>query len=127
MELGTTVTLKRVLTQDDFNRFAALSGDNNPIHVDPAFSARTAFGKTVAHGMFLYSLVCGLLATHFQNASQITQDLMFPNPSYVGEEVTVSLKVIEVKGDLARLETIVSKPGGEIGLQGETTIRWMTA
>ena len=52
---------------------------------------------------------------------------MFPNPSYVGEEVTVSLKVIEVKGDLARLETIVSKPGGEIGLQGVTTIRWTAA
>ncbi|OGO38320.1 MAG: hypothetical protein A2Z03_06595 [Chloroflexi bacterium RBG_16_56_8] len=127
MQLGTTFTLRRVLTQDDFNRFAALSGDNNPIHVDPAFSARTAFGKTVAHGMFLYSLVCGLLATHFGNASQITQDLMFPNPSYVGEEVTVSLKVVEIKDSEARLETIVSKPSGEIGLQGETTIRWMAA
>ncbi|MBI4788544.1 MAG: MaoC family dehydratase [Chloroflexi bacterium] len=123
MQFGTTFTLKRVLTQDDFNRFAALSGDNNPIHVDPAFSARTAFGKTVAHGMFLYSLIHRALEQNFPGAAQVSQDLMFPSPSFVGEEVTVSLKVIEIREPFLRLETMVSKPNGEIGLQGETTIR----
>lgn len=44
----------RVLTQLDFNRFAALSHDDNPIHCDPAFAKTTHFGATVAHGMFLF-------------------------------------------------------------------------
>ncbi|MGB8646948.1 MAG: MaoC family dehydratase [Anaerolineae bacterium] len=124
MQPGDTYTLTRVLAQSDFNRFAALSGDDNPIHVDPEFSARTRFGRTVAHGMFLYSLVCGALAQYFPHAISLRQDLMFPHPSYVGEAVTISLRVVEVDGRAgrARLETIVTRPTGEIGLQGEMVV-----
>jgi 3-hydroxybutyryl-CoA dehydratase len=121
--VGQIVTSKHILTQDEFNRFAKLSGDDNPIHVDPEFSARTRFGKTVAHGMFLYSLVCGVLAKHFPNASQVSQDLMFPAPSFVGEELTISLRALETNADTVRVETIVTRPNGEIGLQGETTLK----
>ena len=42
----TRRTLEHAFAQDDFNRFAALSGDANPIHVDAAFAARTRFGPT---------------------------------------------------------------------------------
>ncbi|MCY0855581.1 MaoC/PaaZ C-terminal domain-containing protein [Cupriavidus sp. D39] len=48
----------RVLTQEDFDRFASISRDDNPIHCDPAFASTTHFGATVAHGMFLFSLLC---------------------------------------------------------------------
>ena len=119
--VGQTATRTRTLTQDDFNRFAALSGDDNPIHVDPEFSARTRFGKTVAHGMFLYSLIYGVIAQNFPGAVQVSQDLMFPTPSYVGEQVTVRACVLELDADnkRARVETLVTRPGGEIGCQGE--------
>lgn len=53
LQVGQTESLRRVFTQTDFIRFAALSGDDNPIHVDPDFSAQTKFGQAVAHGMFL--------------------------------------------------------------------------
>ncbi len=122
--VGQTFSEKHLLTQGEFDRFAALSGDDNPIHVDPEFSARTRFGKTVAHGMFLYSLICGVLAKHLPKVSQISQDLMFPTPSYVGEEIVVSVRVLDldVAKHQARIETIVTRPNGEIGCQGETTV-----
>ncbi len=123
MQIGDRFTQKHLLTQDEFNRFAALSGDDNPIHVDPEFSSRTRFGETVAHGMFLYSLICGVLATHFRNASQVQQDLIFPAPSYVGEEITISARVLDVNAETVRVETVVTRPNGEIGCQGETTLR----
>lgn len=125
--VGQTFSEKHLLTQDEFNRFAALSGDDNPIHVDPEFSARTRFGKTVAHGMFLYSLICGVLAKHLPRASQVSQDLMFPSPSYAGEEIIVSARVLELDAASrrARLETLVTRPNGEIGCQGETTVEWV--
>ena len=125
MQVNNVFTIQRVLAQEDFNRFAVLSGDDNPIHVDPEFSARTRFGKTVAHGMFLYSLICGALDKFFPGASQVSQDLMFPAPSFVGEEIVVSARVLEVDAakNIARVETLVTRPGGEIGCQGETVLR----
>lgn len=120
--VGQIVTSKHTLTQDEFNRFAMLSGDDNPIHIDAEFSARTRFGRTVAHGMFLYTLVCGVLAKHFPNAVQASQDLMFPTPSYVGEEITISVRVLELNAQTARVETLITRPNGEIGLQGETVL-----
>jgi 3-hydroxybutyryl-CoA dehydratase len=123
ISVGQTFIEKHTLAQDEFNRFAKLSGDDNPIHVDPEFSARTRFGKTVAHGMFLYSLVCGALAKHFPNAAQVSQDLMFPAPSFVGEELAISLRVLETDADTVRVETIVTRPNGEMGLHGEATLK----
>ena len=64
-QVGHIETIKHRFTQADFDRFADLTGDNNPIHVDPEFAARTYFGKTVAHGMLLYSSICRVLSTQF--------------------------------------------------------------
>ncbi|MDQ4076015.1 MAG: MaoC family dehydratase [Chloroflexota bacterium] len=109
-----------------FDRFAALSGDDNPIHVDPAFSARTRFGRTVAHGMLLYSSIWGLLKRHFPELSHEEQTLMFPAPTFAGEEITVRLEVLEIdpKMNRARLETRIIKANGEDGCRGETVVGW---
>ena len=123
MQPGDTFTHQHTLTQDEFIRFAKLSRDDNPIHVDPEFSARTRFGKTVAHGMFLYGLICGVLAKHFPNALPVSQDLMFPAPSFVGEELAIRARVLETNANTLRVETIVTRPSGEIGCQAETTLR----
>lgn len=75
----------RTLTQADFDAFARISGDDNPIHVDPDFAARSRFGRTVAHGMLLYSVLWSLMQRHFPGTRQTRQTLMFPNPAFAGE------------------------------------------
>jgi len=42
----------------DIQQFADWSGDQNPLHVDPAAARRTVFGQTVVHGMLsaIYAL-----------------------------------------------------------------------
>jgi acyl dehydratase len=82
-------------TQADFDAFARVSGDDNPIHVDPDFSARTAFGRTVSHGMLLYAKLWGLLASTHPELRQRSQSMMFPNPCYAGEEVGLSITETE--------------------------------
>lgn len=77
-------------TQADFDAFAELSGDDNPIHVDPEFSARTRFGRTVSHGMLLYTRVFGHLQKLYPGQKHTLQSLMFPNPSYAEEELTLT-------------------------------------
>lgn len=123
IQIGQTLTSTQTLTQDAFNRFATLSGDDNPIHVDAEFSARTRFGKPVAHGMYLYSLICGVIIKQFPGATQVSQELMFPAPSLVGETVEVRARVLEMQDDTIRFETTVAKVNGELGVQGEAIWR----
>jgi acyl dehydratase len=75
----------RTLTQADFDAFARLSGDDNPIHVSPGFAARTRFGRTVAHGMMLYSVLWTLVRRHQPGAHHAAQNLMFPSPAFADE------------------------------------------
>jgi acyl dehydratase len=127
LQVGQVETVRRIFTQGDFDRFAALSGDDNPIHVDPEFAARTRFGKTVAHGMLLYSSVCALIGTRTPGPGtlQLAQELMFPTATYVGEAVTIRLEVLEVQPQegLAELSTRLERPDGSVGLQGKTWVR----
>jgi acyl dehydratase len=81
------LTLRWTPTQEEFDRFAVLSGDDNPIHVDPVFSARTRFGRTVSHGMLLYARAYAAIRRRWPQAGHATQTLMFPNPAYAGEEL----------------------------------------
>ena len=75
------VELELTLTQEDFDRFARLSGDDNPIHVDPEFSAHTRFGRTVAHGVLLCTIVRGLIEQLVPHARQRRQKVTFPSPT----------------------------------------------
>ncbi|MDP2791032.1 MAG: MaoC family dehydratase [Rectinemataceae bacterium] len=109
---GDTAGFRRTLTQEDFNRFAALSHDDNPIHVDPAFAAKSHFGATVSHGMMLYSLISKGLSELIPGPGsiQLEQELMFPNGTYTGEEILVSLSVTGVGSDGSlEISTVISR------------------
>ena len=122
---GAIATLYRTFDQRDFDRFAALSGDDNPIHVDPAFAARTRFGRTVCHGMLLYSTICRALTDELgPGFVQQEQELMFVTPTYTGEEVAVRLEVTAVQPEsgLADISTVITRPDGAIACQGRTLV-----
>jgi 3-hydroxybutyryl-CoA dehydratase len=120
----TRIRARRTFTQADFDRFAALSGDDNPIHVDPVFSAETRFGRTVAHGMLLYSALWALIREHFPGATQETQQLMFPAPTYADEPVRLEVDVLAQPSpdalDLAA--RVVTERDGTLTLDGRTRI-----
>ena len=110
---GIRAEYRRVLLQSDFDRFARLSGDDNPIHCDPVFAASSHFGATVAHGMLLYGCICKGLAELIPGpgAVQLEQTLMFPNPTFVNDPITVRLTVEGDAGGILDISTEVSKPG----------------
>ena len=122
--LGQVIVAKRTFTQENFNLFAELSHDDNPIHVDPAFAATTRFGGTVAHGMMLYGMILGVLSENFSNVRQLEQDLIFPKPTYANMEVTLRLEVTEVQDKRARLSTTITRPDGENSCEGSMLIEW---
>lgn len=78
-------------TQEQFDEFALISGDDNPIHVDPEFSSRTRFGRTVAHGMMLFAFMAAEIGRQRGSTLRMTaQELRFPAPTFAGDEISIS-------------------------------------
>lgn len=97
-----------VPTQADFDAFAELSGDDNPIHVDAEFSARTRFGRTVSHGMLLYSRLWALLRQRYPEHRHAVQALMFPNPAYAEEELELAFSPADT-GEAGQVSITISR------------------
>lgn len=98
----------RTITQDEVHRFADLTSDHNPIHLDPEFATATPFGTTIVHGYLTLSLVVPLVAdvvevTGFGVGINYGLDrLRFPAPVPVGSR-------IRVVGEITAVEEV---PGG---------------
>lgn len=107
------------LTQADFDAFAQLSGDHNPIHVDSGFAAHTPFGTTVAHGMLLFTLLRGVLARHYPGARLQTQELMFPAPSHADDALRIIVRAPDPGADGSLvLQTEIYRSDGQCCLAG---------
>lgn len=63
-DVGDTVVFDRVFRAGDFKRFAALSGDMNPLHWDKSYASETSFAKPIVP-MFLaaspFSTIAGMM------------------------------------------------------------------
>lgn len=73
------------LVAADFVRYAAASGDYNPLHTDPAFAQAAGLDGVIAHGM----LVMGFLGRFAANVARPTGlqsfDVRFRAPTRPGE------------------------------------------
>ncbi len=55
----------REVTQAKIDRYAQVSGDHNPLHIDPEFALRTQFGGPIAHGMLILAYLSEVLTAEF--------------------------------------------------------------
>ena len=87
------------ITQEDVSRYAAMTGDEQWIHVDPARAAAGPFGATVAHGFFTLGRFTGLLAEILVVDGVRTvlnyglNRVRFPAPARVGGRLRMGLEV----------------------------------
>lgn len=97
--IGQTASFSRTLTEREVILFAACSGDVNPVHLDKNFAATTAFGEPIGHGMWTGALVSAAIATQLPGPGSVyrSQNLSFKHPVKIGDRVTVTLKVSEIK------------------------------
>lgn len=99
LSVGLTKTYSKTLTEKDIILFAACSGDLNPVHLDKNYAATTAFGEPIGHGMWIGALISAAVATQLPGPGSVyrSQSLTFKNPVKVGDTVTVTLTVSEIK------------------------------
>jgi acyl dehydratase len=115
-------------TQKDVEDFARISGDNNPLHLDPQFAATTPFKQPIMHGMLAGSIFSRLLGTEFPGPGSIylAQSLEFLRPMHVDTEYKAILTVKEIDKDkhTAVIATeVFTVERGKITIRGEAKVQ----
>ncbi|MDQ2908172.1 MAG: MaoC family dehydratase [Candidatus Eremiobacteraeota bacterium] len=122
-ELGRWESVTRTVTARDVERFAAATGDTNPVHLDEAFAGTTRFKRRIAHGMLVGSYISSLIGTDFPGPGTIylSQTLKFTAPVYLGDTLTVRATVAGYRPDkqILTLETVVTNQNGAKVVTGE--------
>ena len=125
-----------VLSQDAVDRFADLTDDHNPVHVDPAFAAGTTFGGTIAHGYLTVALLAPAAREllRVQDASLAINygldRLRFTSPLRVGERfrttgLVTAADVIEGDGcQLSMTMTVQAEDGNRPVAVAEALFRY---
>jgi len=90
-------TATYTMTEDAILAFAELTRDRHPLHTDPEFCRRTAFGRPIAHGLFGLALMEGLkselkLYETTSIASLGWGKVRFKAPVFAGDELAVRLR-----------------------------------
>ena len=95
------------VTRADLVRYAAASGDHNPIHQDEEVARSVGLPGVIAHGMYTMALAARAVATWFPGAEVVSLGCKFTNPVVVPAEGGVDVEVAgEVKESADGLTTI---------------------
>ena len=97
--VGQYAEMQETVTPEAVAAFAQLSHDNNPLHMDAAYAARTRFGRRIVHGALVSSYISALMATELPGPGSIylVQHTEFLRPVFLNETVIVRVTVREVK------------------------------
>lgn len=108
IKVGDVFSFERFIDESLVAKFAELSGDYNPLHMDKRYAEKTEFKERIAHGMLLASLFSNLVGMKCPGMGSLyfSQDIHFKKALPVNSKVKVegkvaakidSVKIIEIK------------------------------
>ena len=125
--VGHKVSSARTVTEEDVVLFAKVTGDDQPLHLDPDFGARTRFKKRIAHGMLSAGIISAALGTRLAPGYVVvylSQQLRFRLPVGIGDTITADVEVtaIDPEKRIVTLRTDCLNQSGEAVVKGEATV-----
>jgi oxepin-CoA hydrolase/3-oxo-5,6-dehydrosuberyl-CoA semialdehyde dehydrogenase len=104
------ITEKRLITSDDIDKFANLSGDHFYAHIKTTDFAGTMFKQQVAHGYLIMSAAAGLFVDSYEKNPVLLNygidELRFTKPVYPGAEIYVRFTCKEkISQDMKPVQT----------------------
>ena len=125
LSLGQSAELSRVVAEGDLVAFAAVTGDDNPVHLDEAYAATTPFKGRIAHGMLSAGYISAVIGTRLPGpgAIYVSQSLSFRRPVRIGDEVVTRVEITAIDAEKARVTlSTTCTVAGKAVVTGEATI-----
>lgn len=127
MKVGDKIPpVRHTADQPMIDAWSRLSGDVNPLHIDPEFAAGTRFGGTIAHGHLSLTWLCeALLAWQGEEwlSGGALAGIRFVGPVKPGVPVRVEGEVTEVGVESAICDVrLVLDQSDEVCVVGKASI-----
>jgi len=107
------ITERRLITSEDIDKFADLSGDHFYAHIADTDFIGTMFEQQVAHGYFIMSAAAGLFVDSYQKNPVLLNygidELRFTKPVYPGTEIYIRFTCKEKIAQDKKDETDIPK------------------
>ncbi|MEJ7846651.1 MAG: MaoC family dehydratase [Pyrinomonadaceae bacterium] len=126
IKIGDFFSTEREITDELIRKFADVSGDYNPIHLDEEFAKNTRFGRRIAHGMLSGAFISAVLGNEFKERKivYLSQTMKFIAPVFIGDTITASGTVSRIREDkgILILETLCKNQNGDTLVSGEAAV-----
>ncbi|MET0336946.1 MAG: MaoC family dehydratase [Caulobacter sp.] len=125
LSVGMSAETTNLVTEAVIQKFADVSGDTNPVHLDADFAAKTSFGERIAHGMLSGAYISAAIGTNLPGpgAIYISQSLSFKRPVKIGVEVVTRVEITAIDEAKGRVTfATVCKVGGKAVVDGEAVV-----
>ena len=128
IKAGDSAELTKTVSDADIAKFAEVTGDNQPLHLDDAHAAKTRFKRRIAHGMLSAGFISAALGTKLAPHATVvylSQSLRFRAPVYPGDTITAKIAVtaIDAAKRFVTCSTECVNQSGETVTTGEALVR----
>ncbi|NLX41051.1 MAG: MaoC family dehydratase [Bacteroidales bacterium] len=129
--IGQEERMSAQFSMEKVKAFANITGDFNPIHLDPVYATQTIFKENIVHGFLVASLFSTILGTKMPGEGSIylKQNMKFVKPVYIDDTVTavVSITDINFEKQLVTLNTTCHNQDGVVVIEGDALVKKMDA
>ncbi|MFW9917721.1 MAG: MaoC family dehydratase [Candidatus Thorarchaeota archaeon] len=127
--IGESAELTRTITDADIVKFAEVSGDHNPIHLDEAYARNTFFKGRIVHGALTTAFFSKLVAMDLLGSGTIllSNTFRFKRPVRINDTITAKIEVIKKHDDNKRLtlKATCENQDKEMAVEGEVVVMLM--
>jgi acyl dehydratase len=113
-------------SQNSVNRFAEVTGDTNPIHLDEQYAASTPFKKPIMHGFLSGSIFSKVFGTIYPGEGTIylKQEMIFKRPMFVESTYKAKFNVVAIDAEkkTVEIECQIVGPDEKICMDGKATL-----
>lgn len=128
LKIGQTASIQKTFSAADVTMFAGVSMDVNPVHMSESYAKDTLFGRRIVHGMLTASLISAVLGIQLPGPGTIYlgQELRFMAPVYLGDDITATVEIIELREDkkIVKLNTTCVNQEGKTVVSGVATVKF---
>jgi acyl dehydratase len=121
--VGQRARRSATFTAEHVRLYSEITGDYNPLHVDPEFTAATRFKRLIVQGGVTSGLLNATVAMDLPGPGTVFLEThwRFTNPVFIGETVTAEVEILEVHKTkpVCRVGMRIVKADGAVVLEGD--------